>query len=79
MDLAAALAGESGGQKRSICNVRLLLDELDAADHAALIAAMADQKLSGAAISRALAVIGHSVRQHTIQRHRRKDCGCGAG
>lgn len=76
MSLRAALDDQAGAPRRAACTVSLLLDELSADDRAALIAAMDDVRLSGAAIARALATIGHQMRSHNIQRHRRKECSC---
>ena len=60
------------------CSVETVMAALDKKDRADLEAALADFGVTGSAIARALQARGHKVTQHTIQRHRRKDCTCGA-
>lgn len=76
MSFADALRREHQPQARARCSVLIVAEQLDDADRAALIDAMTDPAISSSSIARALMSIGHSVRQHTINRHRRKDCSC---
>lgn len=82
MSLAAALADEASTQfKGPACRFREygLLDvdgPLDDSDRAALVAFLADSKVSHAAISRALQRKGYKVGQGTVARHRKGECQC---
>jgi hypothetical protein len=76
MSLRDQIAAETTVKKGPTCSVSLLLADLDAEDRAALLEALADVKVPGTAIERALLREGHRMGAHNIQRHRRGMCSC---
>lgn len=77
MSLADALRQETAPNKEK-CQVALVRAQLNDTDLATLNMALANPKVSAAAIARALTDIGHPTKQHTMTRHRRGDCSCAA-
>jgi len=76
MSLRDQIISESTVKKGPSCSVLTLLAELDADDADALREAMADPKIAGTAIQRALLKEGHRMGAYNIQRHRRGACTC---
>ena len=78
--LGDALAAEAARNWRARCAMAKLLEELDAADAAALNDALGKpDQFSNGQIERALAAEGHGhVKSYTIMRHRNGSCSCGA-
>jgi len=76
MSLRDQIISESTTKKGPRCSVLTLLNELDADDADALREAMADPKIPGTAIQRALLKEGHRMGAYNIQRHRRGMCSC---
>ena len=76
MKLADALAQEATlpGPK---CGIHTALQALSEEDRGTLMAALENRDVTGAAISRALATIGHKMTAFTVNRHRKGDCSCG--
>mgnify|MGYP000088402688 CR=1 FL=1 len=76
MNLADALQHErtTGTRKGPGCTLCKLLNDLDAADSAALAAALADDDFTHAGIARALRESGHQIAAMTVSRHRRREC-----
>lgn len=75
MKFAEALQQETHTQGPP-CSVATVLDQLDAEDRAALLAAL-DNGTPLTAIARALNAVGYRITAHTIGRHRKGDCRCG--
>ena len=63
------------------CNVHRILSELDAEDHADLVAAIDDAAIMHVAIARALIARGHDIHPNgkSIAAHRKAQCGCARG
>jgi len=59
------------------CQIAAALGTLTDAQGEDLRTALADQRFSASAISRALLGFGVKIRPAVIQHHRRKDCRCG--
>lgn len=76
MSLRDQINAESTIKKGPTCSVRRLLDELSKDDAEALREALADPKVPGTAIERALLKEGHRMGSYNIQRHRRGMCTC---
>ena len=76
MTLAAALADCISPRRGAACTVGELLPTLPEDDRAALADALADHRLSSAAIERILKAEGLRVGAGALGRHRRKDCKC---
>jgi transcription elongation factor GreA-like protein len=76
MSLRDQIAAESTIKKGPTCSVKILLKDLPAEDAKALREAMADERVPGTAIERALFKEGHRLAAHVIQRHRRGMCSC---
>ena len=77
MSLADALTDTTHLATGPVCTVAAILEELDPATRAALVAAIGDHKRHpGSEIARKLTAHGFPVKGNTIQRHRRKDCNC---
>lgn len=76
MGLRDQIKAESTLNRGPTCSVRLLFGELNAEDQAALTEALADDRVPGTAIERALLKEGHRLAAHVIQRHRRGMCSC---
>lgn len=74
MGLADALAAEMARGHAKRCYVCTMLDTLPPEDAKALVAALGDKRLSNVAITRALNSEGHTVYQHSVGRHRRREC-----
>lgn len=68
----------ASGRTRGLCGVRAVLNSLTPAAQAKLLAALDNQQISSAAISKALKKrVGKAAPQHhTVSRHRRGDCSC---
>lgn len=77
MALADAIKAEVVARKWPTCTIAALLSTLDKADAKALSSALADPRVTGAAISRALVREGHRVSAETVMRHRNEECRCG--
>lgn len=78
MSLRQALAEKSKPViKGPPCSVKLIYDVLDEDDQQALDQALADPRVRGTSIVRALEHIGHNVKPHSLNRHRRGSCVCG--
>ena len=81
MKLADALAQETS-QPGPKCGVHDALQALSPEDQETLMAALEKRDalgryvVTGAAISRALATIGHKMASGTVNRHRKRGCGC---
>jgi hypothetical protein len=58
------------------CSVALFAAGLGPKDRADLTAALADEKIEGAQIWRAIRDRGFTSQQNTVSRHRRGDCAC---
>lgn len=58
------------------CSIRTAMEEMDPADAKELKLAFEDRSIPGTAIFRALKARGLEVSDHTLQRHRRKECSC---
>ena len=78
MSLRDQIHAESTVKKGPTCSVALLLADLDDEDRAALTDALADSKVPGTVIERALLKEGHRMPAYNLQRHRRGMCSCGA-
>ena len=76
MSLREQIVAESTIKKGPSCSVLLLFGELNDEDAEALREALADPKVPGTAIQRALLKEGHRMNAHNIQRHRRGMCTC---
>lgn len=76
MSLRDQIHAESTIKKGPTCSVSLLLNDLSAEDRAALVDALADPKVPGTAIERALLKEGHRMAAYNLQRHRRGLCSC---
>jgi hypothetical protein len=76
MSLRDQIAAESCVKKGPTCSVLILLGELNDDDAEALREALADPKVPGTAIQRALLKEGHRIGAYNIQRHRRGACTC---
>ena len=74
MGLKEALEANSFSRPGYRCRICVLLDELPKDDAEALREALLDPAVKGSWIAKALESEGHSVRQNTVQRHRRQDC-----
>lgn len=59
------------------CRVAIVMSALSKSDQADLQKAIDDPAITGTAIYRALLAHGYKLGDHTIHRHRRKDCSCG--
>lgn len=59
------------------CGIAKIREQLDPKDRAVLDAALADDKVTGSAISRVLKDRGHSISQNAVTYHQRGDCRCG--
>lgn len=76
MSLRDQIHAESVIKKGPTCSVLILLGELNKDDAEALREAMADAKVPGTSIARALLREGHRMSANNIQRHRRGMCSC---
>lgn len=76
MSLREQIESETTIKKGPTCSVALLLTDLNDDDAAALIDALADPKVPGTAIERALLKEGHRMPAYNLQRHRRGLCSC---
>ncbi|HEY7824551.1 MAG TPA: hypothetical protein VIG24_17045 [Acidimicrobiia bacterium] len=76
MSLRDQIAAETTIKKGPTCSVSLLLADLNDEDRKALSEAIADTKVPGTAIERALLKEGHRMPAYNIQRHRRGMCSC---
>ena len=76
MSLRDQIAAQSTIKRGPTCSVSLLLADLNDEDREALTEAIADPKVPGTAIERALLKEGHRMPAHNIQRHRRGMCSC---
>jgi len=65
---------EQGTRKGPECRVCALARSLSEEDAAALDAAMVDESITGAAISRALKNEGHELSPVMVNRHRNGEC-----
>jgi len=74
MSFAAALAAETPTRRGQQCSTCLLLSTAPKGDVVTLQAALDDQSISGATISRALTSYGQQIGSSAVQRHRRGDC-----
>lgn len=74
MSLADSLAREASTSKGPRCSICQLVDNLEPSDQDTLLAAFADARFTGAAITRALRSEGHSVSAQMITRHRKGEC-----
>lgn len=75
MALADALKIETAASARGPrCTVCLLVTTLGKDDAQALAAALADDSVTSAAISRALRREGHPISEMTLRRHRKGEC-----
>ncbi len=59
------------------CSMSTAIEAQEGEDLAALLAAVADPKVTGASISRALKATGLRVSAATVLRHRGGGCSCG--
>ncbi len=75
MNLNEALNADAARRRRE-CLIAKLSRPLSAEDQATLAAALGNPGVSSRAISRALGLMGVSVSSHTVDKHRRGDCGC---
>lgn len=75
MGLADDLAEVGGPDFGVRCATCAVLLRLDADDRTALEAALADESKPGSAIARTLRAHGHKVRDDSVRRHRRENCG----
>jgi hypothetical protein len=76
MSLRDQISAENNIRKGPACSVQLLLADLDEDDRQVLTEALADTKIAGTAIARALLKEGHRVGSHVLNRHRRGMCSC---
>lgn len=76
MPLSDDLTAEASKPSRRSCGVRTLLSQLEPDDFDAVVTALADPRMTGTAIQRALTKNGHDIGIATIQRHRREACAC---
>ena len=74
MTLAAALEQAKPTRKGPRCTMCDLVDRLDKRDRDALLAALADESFTHAAISRALRAEGYRRSPLTVARHRKGEC-----
>ena len=58
------------------CSIAVVFGSLDADEAKALTAALADEGITHAAISKVLRDNGHDVAPVTVSRHRRRECQC---
>lgn len=76
MNLAEELL--AGPPPRTQCHTGAVLRRLDDDMQAAVLAALANPDVQSTHIARTLTKYGHKVSQHSVQRHRRGECGCEA-
>ena len=74
MALADALKAETKSHNGPHCTLCSLIPTLDAEDAAVLVESLADFKIHGTQIARALQREGHQIGAHVVTRHRRGDC-----
>lgn len=78
MSLAAEVAALAVSERRGPrCGVAVLLDVLPPEDSADLTRLLDDPLVAGSLLSKALSNRGHAIKPPTLQRHRRRLCGCG--
>lgn len=76
MGLMDEIQQEQYAQRAPKCTVGKALLECDQEERADLIAALDDERYTGAAISRALTKLGYKVKAEALTRHRRGVCAC---
>lgn len=74
-DIKQATIGTPGPR----CRIAQIMLQLSPEDRTDLETALNDPTIYGSAIYRVLVNRGFQVQDHTIHRHRRKDCACGLG
>lgn len=67
---------QSGKARGAKCTAGLLERTLPAEDRAAFIEALRDELIDSNTISVWLGRKGHSIKRHTVARHRRRECQC---
>ena len=77
MSLASKLTTQPHVKKGPACWAQHLQHELDPAEWAALLTALADPSWSTATIADALRSEGYRVGAHSVGRHRQRKCACG--
>jgi 16S rRNA G1207 methylase RsmC len=76
-NLAATLSEHANATRPTRCTVGILLmEKLDDIDSQALRNALDDAGMGGEQIASALRDEGHEMAGQTVQRHRRRHCGC---
>jgi 16S rRNA G1207 methylase RsmC len=76
-NLAATLSEHATATRPTRCTVGvLLMEKLDDIDSQALRNALEDTDMGGEQIASALRDEGHDIAGQTVQRHRRRHCGC---
>jgi hypothetical protein len=58
------------------CAVNTLINKLEKKDQEILIAALANPDWQSKSLARELTTRGLSISDHTISRHRKKECSC---
>lgn len=76
-DDLVGIANEPVGRMR--CSIGLILDALDDRDRTALETALDDPAVRPTSLARVLRSHGYQMSEHTIRRHRRRDCRCPCG
>jgi len=74
MALKDALQAETRAHNGPKCSLCALIPNLDPDDAATLAESLADFKIHGTQIARALHHEGYDIRAHVVTRHRRGDC-----
>lgn len=69
-------AAKHAKPKRLACSIAVVLGSLADDEAAALTAALADEDITHAAISKVLRDNGHDIAAVTVSRHRRRECRC---
>jgi hypothetical protein len=78
LNLGTQLSDQVGRRKGPPCTISVILAELDKDDRTALIEALTNPLVAHTTIFRVLNHNGFRVNLHTVQRHRRGECLCGA-
>lgn len=77
--LAEHLAAIPASRKGPRCTMWHIERAMTAEDRATLAKALADPSMTLSTIVRALQASGHRVGRHTLERHKKGECSCGAG
>lgn len=68
---------EQEAGKATRCTIRSIAEQMEDPDRSALVSALENPSVTGAAIAAVLKRRGFTISSHTVQRHRRKVCSCG--